>query len=214
MARVQLALGVLLAVAGPPCVAIACRWIAPPVVANMIGQATLLLLAGAVVVLARRNQIAWEQLGVRAPDVITGLGGVALALVYMFVVWPALARALPARGTAEVARGVDLVAALPLWNRIAAVLIGGFVEEALFRGYAIAALHRLTQRPWLAGLLATVCFSYAHVPMWGVAMSTALLLPGAIGTAIYLWRRDLALLIIAHVITDAAGLLLGPARIR
>lgn len=87
------------------------------------------------------------------------------------------------------------------------VLIGGVVEELLFRGYAIARLAAWTGRPWLAGALATLLFALAHVPLWGLAASLALLVSGAVGTLVYLWRRDLALVAIAHVITDGAGLL-------
>ena len=196
-----------MALAGPLLIALGCAQLdASPVAVNLIGQAGLVLLAVGTLAIARRERLGWDALGLRRPDVITLVGGVALALVYMYVATPVVTAILHAAGSGF-GDGLAQVARLPLWNRVLAVLIGGVVEELLFRGYAIARLSAWTRRPWLAGILATVAFALAHVPLWGPAASLALIIPGAVGTAAYLWRRDLPMLMIAHVVTDGAGLL-------
>ena len=47
--------------------------------------------------------------------------------------------------------------------------------------------------------------------MWGIGPSLNALLAGAIFTAVYVWRRDVASLILAHVISDLYGLVIAPA---
>jgi membrane protease YdiL (CAAX protease family) len=42
--------------------------------------------------------------------------------------------------------------------------------------------------------------------MWGWWTSLTFVLSGAVTTAFYLWRRDLLANIVAHVVTDFAGL--------
>ncbi len=208
--RASTAIGLCLALGGPPAVALACQDLrTPPVVTLLVGQAGLIALAAAVLYPGRpRQDVPWAALGVRVPGPGTILGALALAAVYMWIASPLAYGLLRLAGTSDFSAGLARLAVIPVWARAIAVLVAGVVEELLYRGYAIERLTWLTGRRWLAGALATLLFSAAHVPLWGVPASASLLIAGTIGTAVYLWRRDLVLNLIAHVITDAAGLLL------
>ena len=102
--------------------------------------------------------------------------------------------------------GLAKLAPLPLWYLVLAVVIGGTVEEILYRGYAVDRLAALSGSYWIAGIVAVAAFGVAHVPMWGWGASLTTFFSGGLATLFYLWRRDLAALIIAHVVTDFVGI--------
>jgi membrane protease YdiL (CAAX protease family) len=100
--------------------------------------------------------------------------------------------------------------ALPLVLRVALAITAGIYEETLFRGYAVERLITLTGSRWLAGLVSVVAFTLAHWSYWGLAQLFPIAIVGSLVTALYLWRRNLVVNIIAHATTDMIGLLLGP----
>lgn len=51
-------------------------------------------------------------------------------------------------------------------------------------------------------------FALAHVPLWGWGPALTTLVSGAIFAGAYAWQRDLFPLIVAHIVTDMAGLVL------
>ena len=59
----------------------------------------------------------------------------------------------------------------------------------------------------LGGLLSVVVFAVAHVSFWGPGPALTTFITGGVATAFYVWRRDLLANVIAHVVTDAVGLL-------
>ena len=82
----------------------------------------------------------------------------------------------------------------------------GFVEEALYRGYAITRMTVLVDHPWLAAILASVAFSLGHVYQGGLGMVRA----GSLGLVLsvpYLMTGSLLPSMIAHVVIDALGAL-------
>ncbi|MFI5317041.1 MAG: CPBP family intramembrane glutamic endopeptidase, partial [Myxococcota bacterium] len=110
--------------------------------------------------------------------------------------------------------GLARLEALPFWYLTLAVLIGGTVEEILYRGYAIARIETLTGSLWLAALIPVAIFALAHLPLWGPAPALSALFAGAILTLVYLWQRDLAPVVIAHVATDFVGIALARRPLR
>jgi membrane protease YdiL (CAAX protease family) len=62
----------------------------------------------------------------------------------------------------------------------------------------------------LAGAASAVLFGLAHVPVWGWGLALTATNAGGFFTIVYLWRRDLGALIIAHVASDFVGLIVGP----
>jgi len=111
--------------------------------------------------------------------------------------------------TDEPAPVLSLVRMLPAWVLIPAWITGSFTEEVLFRSYPIERLTQLTGRRWLAALITMVAFTVLHLFGWDWIHVVTAVLPGSIMlTLFYLWRRNLALNVIAHATINAPLLLL------
>ena len=150
-----------------------------------------------------------EQLGLRPLTGQSAAWGVALLLFFQLVYGPLLSRVFRGLGVRGFGGGLAKLWKLPPWYLVLAVAIGGTAEELLYRGYAIAQLEQLGASPWLAALLPLVVFAAAHVPLWGVAPAVSTFFAGAVFTAFFLWQRDLAPNVIAHVATDFVGIVLA-----
>jgi uncharacterized protein len=93
--------------------------------------------------------------------------------------------------------------------RLLLVLRAAVYEEVVYRGYLIERLSELTGKRMLAAVISWALFTLAHWSGWGAAQLLVAGFAGAILTALYLWRRDLASNMLAHFITDGVGFLLG-----
>jgi uncharacterized protein len=136
---------------------------------------------------------------------------VALAAFFIFVFGPAAYWFLLASHLGSFAGGQSTLVLLPKWFLILDVAVVAASEEWLYRAYAIERLQALTGRPWLAGALSLAAFGLAHLPLWGPGVALTTLVSGGAFTALYLWRRDITALILAHVVTDLYGLVVVPA---
>ncbi len=177
--------------------------------ALILGQMSLT--AVAVVVLA--IVLGWERMplgsvGLHAPDWKTIASGLALAAVYMYVTAPLAQRIVAWTGLQPFAGPFAAkLGAAPRWYLVIAAINAGAVEELLYRGYAIERLAALTSSYFAAGALVTLIFSLAHLPHWGPGLALSTLISGSVGTAFYIWRRDLLANALAHALADIAGLL-------
>ncbi len=212
--RRETAWGLALALLGPVLVASAFAGVPPGVlVANAAAQGLIVALALAVAWIVRaRERLPWSSVGLRRPDLGTAAWGVALAAFYVAVAAPlmvALLVALRARGFEAT---VSALGRFPLAYRVVTVLVVAPIEELLYRGYAIERLSAAMtpqlgarRASWLAAAVSVVAFALAHAPLWGPGVAFVLLIPGVFGAAFYLWRRDLAANVLAHVVTDLVG---------
>jgi uncharacterized protein len=107
------------------------------------------------------------------------------------------------------AQTLGKLAATPLWWRLASVARAAVGEEVVFRGYAIERLTELTGRRWLAATLSCAIFTVAHLGTWGWSHLVIAGAGGAMLTALYLWRRNLWINIVAHAMIDAVAVLGG-----
>ncbi|HEX4453501.1 MAG TPA: CPBP family intramembrane glutamic endopeptidase [Kofleriaceae bacterium] len=97
--------------------------------------------------------------------------------------------------------------ATPLWWRVISVVRAAVGEELVFRGYAIERLSELTGRRGLAATASCAIFAIAHVGTWGWSHLIVAGAGGAMLTALYLWRRNLWINIVAHAIVDMVAVL-------
>ena len=81
------------------------------------------------------------------------------------------------------------------------VLRAGIAEEVFYRGYAIERIEALTGSTAIAAIVPLILFAGFHFSQ-GIAGIIIALCIGAVATAIYLWRRNLVILIVAHFLTD------------
>ena len=209
-------LGLIVALAGPFLVQLV---LAPMLLRSPIGstsavllsQLMLLLLAGTVVVITRWwERKPWIWLGVRPLSWSMALLAGAIGVVLAFAV-AALTVAVnqlipPSRGGT-----VESVATLgPAWLLLVGVVTASVTEELLFRAYPIERLTRLTGRRWPGAWLSLVAFVAYHLQGWNLGHVLGVVLPlGAVMTGLYLWRRNLVFMIIAHFLLDLPIVLLA-----
>jgi membrane protease YdiL (CAAX protease family) len=77
----------------------------------------------------------------------------------------------------------------------------GIAEEIFYRGYAIERIETLTGNRAIAAAMPLLIFAGSHFSQ-GLAGILITFVIGGIATAIYLWRRNLLILIIAHFMVD------------
>ena len=186
----------MVALAGPPAVALASQWLtrsSPSVTASIVGLLALWCLAAGVLAITRvLERLPLASVGLRRlswSSIAWGILG-AVALLYVFTpigLWLVDMSGLPGFES-----GVERLRALPKIVLLFAALTAGFVEELLYRGYAIERLASLTGSTIVATVAALAAFCLAHLPFWGVTAALFTLLPGAFLSALYLWRRNLA----------------------
>jgi membrane protease YdiL (CAAX protease family) len=132
-------------------------------------------------------------------------------LVVSYVVTGIVTRfvAMPAWSTPE---AISRLIAVPFSVKLGLVLTAGICEEFMYRGFAIEELGGLTGSLWLAGVIAWLGFSLAHMGLYGFA--PALLVPAALGaflTLLYLWRRNLPVCMLMHAVLDGFAILILPS---
>ncbi|WP_210480451.1 CPBP family intramembrane glutamic endopeptidase [Naasia sp. SYSU D00948] len=201
-------IGLLLALGGPPLYAL----VAGPALfgegttplATGVGLAVMWALCIAVLALVRLGERRpWASLGMRSP----GLKWLALAVVLgiaLSLLVPLLAAVasavLPRQGEGT----VGSVATGHHWLvLLIAVLTAAVTEEVLFRGYAIERLLELSGSRWVAGGVSLAAFTLTHAAGWSLAHVVGVVIPlGAALTLLYLWRRNLVVVVVAHFLVD------------
>ena len=103
-----------------------------------------------------------------------------------------------------------ILMASPFLLRLAIVITAGVVEETFYRGYAIERLGQIFGNIRVGALLTLIIFTGVHALAWGLTQLIPISVAAAGLTLIYLWRRNLILNIIAHIVTDGIAFLLLP----
>jgi len=97
---------------------------------------------------------------------------------------------------------------LSIWTTTLVVLRAGIVEELFFRGYIVERLKALTSSTYIAAFGSLIPFALFHYSQGITGISLAFVLGGAL-TLLYLWRRDLKSIMIAHFLIDFIPNVLG-----
>jgi membrane protease YdiL (CAAX protease family) len=179
----------------------------PSLLESILAQLALVLICVTVLVIL----IFWERqplssIGIKPlrPQSVACGGAFAAFLIWIYS--PFLGWVMTLARIPWFTEGIAKLAAYPAWYLTLIILIGGTAEEFLHRGYVIERLAGLTGSYSIAGAASVLVNALSHVPMWGWWTSLTFVLSGAVTTAFYLWRRDLLANIVAHVVTDFAGL--------
>jgi CAAX protease family protein len=170
-----------------------------------------LVVAGLCMIAFRAQRRPPFEFGIRAVrwrDVLAAIGGVIVGIALSGV----------ANRTVTMPASVDQlqeIAAVSVSLRVALVVTAGICEEFIYRSFAIEELTFLTGKRWLSAAVAWVFFTVGHIRLYD--LSTALIVPGTLGavlTALYLWRRNLASCALMHAIVDAMFILVLPALVK
>jgi membrane protease YdiL (CAAX protease family) len=170
------------------------------------------LLCGAVLFIALRvERLAPAQIGLRPVSTLTLFYGLlaGLAIIALMATVFALIRHTGI-STHQVAGVMTKLLALPLAWRIALVITAGVAEEFLYRGYALERLTTLTGNLPVAAMISLAIFALGHLAVWGWIEVANALVGGLALTCLYLWRRNLPLNIMAHMVVDGFPLILLP----
>jgi membrane protease YdiL (CAAX protease family) len=177
--------------------------------AALLAQLVFVLICASVLIIVLRGEHrTLSSVGLQSFRWQSIVWGGAFAAFLVWVYSPLLALAMAFAKIPLFTEGLAKLAIYPVWFLVLAVVIGGTAEEFLYRGYAVERLAALTGSYWIAGLVSVLVSGLAHVPMWGWWAALTTVVSGAVGTAFYVWRRDLLANIIAHVTTDFIGIVL------
>jgi len=206
--------GLTLALAGPAAVAFvsgrAARS-APAFPVHALSVACIVLIVLAVLALARSSEgLALRGLGFARVGWSSMAIGLALALSSIVILGPFANWAVTQLNMGTFDEGLSTLAKLPAWYLVLTIVIVAAAEELLYRAYAIESLSAITGSFGIAGTLSLLAFAAAHVPFWGWGPALTTLVPGAVATLVYIWRRDIVALIIAHIAADLYGIVIAP----
>jgi len=151
-----------------------------------------------------------QRLGFAQMSWLTPIVALVLTAFFILVFGPIAYWLLLKSGAQSFAAGIETTSHLPVGYLVLTIVIVASAEELLYRGYAIERLADLTGSYWVASILAVLAFGLAHVPMWGWAPAATTIISGSILTIVFLWRRDVAALILAHIATDVYGIVVAP----
>jgi uncharacterized protein len=145
------------------------------------------------------SSVSWK--AIRWATILIGIAAAILTVAGMAVIYLVV---FPALDLSQ-SDGDPQVLATPLWFMVALVLRAAIFEELFFRGFMIERLTELTGSRWLAASLSLGAFTFSHLGGWGPGHLIVAGFGGAVLTALYLWRRDLATNMVAHFATNAIG---------
>lgn len=138
-------------------------------------------------------------------SIVWGIAGAILLLATLMI---SFAIIIPSLGLAQNMEATRAVVDVPLWLFLATPIVAGITEEIVYRGYAIERLTLLTGRRWLAAAVAGATFIASHAA-WGSAQLVPVAFATFILTGLYLWRRDLPSVMIAHAVANLIGFALA-----
>ena len=178
-----------------------------------IGREVVWIAFGSLVVVwvTRVERLSLSSIGLHRPGWGTLGWGLAAAVALLASVMLTFALIAPALGLKQNMAATAGIVQVPLWLLLLTPIVAGVTEEILYRGYAIERLTFLTGRRWLGGLIAGAAFLLAHWS-WGGLQMIVVAFATVILTGLYLWRRDLACCMLAHVLTDLIGFALASAQ--
>ena len=142
-------------------------------------------------------------ISLRAKDIFIGIITGIIIFVGLGVIYYGL---FPALNLNEDDQVNQLIATPFLW-RFFSVIRAAVGEEVLFRGYAFERLQELTGSKFISAVVSCTIFTLEHVSPWGWSHLLLAGFGGLILTVLYLWRRNLWVNIIAHLIVDGAAVL-------
>lgn len=163
-----------------------------------------LVLAVVLVVAFGLERRTLAEVGARRPA-LRDVAWIVLTVVAATLAFAATDPVLEAAGLATT-DGLELAGSLA--SGLALALTAGVVEETLVRGYAFERIAETTWGPTGAAVLTWLAFTLAHVPAgYPPGSLVQIAAASAVFTLVYLRRRTLVPVIVAHAGVDVIGVL-------
>ncbi len=150
-----------------------------------------------------------SSIGLREPTLGTfgyGIAG-AVALIASFVLCYALI--FPLLGLKMDTQRTGSIISNPYWLQLLIFVLAAFVEEIIYRGYIIERIEGLTGSKWLAFAVSAIAFTLVHLSSWASSQLIVVAFGAIIMGLLYLWKRDLIMVMIAHCLADVVGFALA-----
>lgn len=168
--------------------------------AIVVRELAILALVGVLLWIVRSGErLTFSSIGIKrqpiGPAILWTLVAMAAFAVALFF---CLGILLPALGMTYGSQGAPAVS---LVVTTLVVMRAGIAEEIFYRGYAIERIEALTGSRVLAAVVPLLLFAGFHFSQ-GIAGVLISFFVGAAATAIYLWKRNLLILIAAHFTLD------------
>jgi membrane protease YdiL (CAAX protease family) len=128
--------------------------------------------------------------------------GVAGAILLLLCAWFTFSIVFPYFSLPTNQARLDKIGSLSLLQLALMALRAGVVEEVIFRGYIIGRGQEILASKWLCFVISVIVFTAIHAPSWGFAHLLFVMVGAIIFGLLYLWRRDLLTVIIAHALSD------------
>lgn len=147
--------------------------------------------------------IGWKKVTAK-----TVFGGIGLGLVafILFGISNVVIQAIGLELNQEVG---ELFASQPFLVLMLISLRAAVVEEVLYRGYAFERINELTKSKWIAALVPVIIFMLMHLS-WGIGHLVFVFFAGGLFMLVYISKRNLGLVMIAHFVTDVIAMLVLP----
>ncbi len=141
---------------------------------------------------------------------ISDIGWGAIGFIVGFLTFAATAPVLKAFHLNTTSAVITKLADLSLLGRVLIVMTAGICEEVLYRGYAIERLNRLTGNLWISAFISWFVFTAGHLWLWGLAGALQISIWAIVVTLLYVWRRNLWVCIIMHILNDGFAFIVIP----
>lgn len=160
--------------------------------------------------------LGWERrglasIGLRRPSGRLVLLGLAGGLVIAMAGMAATGAFVTVSGIQQPPEAMGVLGGLSAAHRVLLVVTAAITEEILYRGYPIERLAELTGRLWVAAFVPGLVFVAVHLPFWGPTALPLQITASAGFIGLYLWKRNLPVVMIAHAVVNAILLFLLPA---
>jgi uncharacterized protein len=161
--------------------------------------AILALVALLLWIVRSGERLPLSSIGIRRQPIGTAILWTFVAMVaFAATLFFCIGLLLPALGLTYGSQGGPAVS---LAVTTLVVMRAGIAEEVFYRGFAIERIEALTGSRPIAAVVPLILFAGFHYSQ-GIAGVIIAFFVGAAATAIYLWRRNLVILIAAHFTLD------------
>lgn len=157
------------------------------------------------------ERLPLASIGLKRPTWGTLGWGLAATVALIVTVMLTFSVIAPVLGLHQNMKQTAAIVEVPLWLLLLTPIVAGVTEEIIYRGYAIERIEFLTGSRWIAAVVAGAVFLLAHWS-WGATQLVLVGFATVILVGLYLWRRDLPCVMIAHVLADLIGFMLARAQ--